>query len=288
MNNKGLTLTELLVALGVIALLMLILLPALARMRYNRYRAACVNNLSQIAKAMHFYINDYNDELPCAGGPNAAWGPTPNWQADTMADAYGLGTEKTAGQAGISASLYLLVKYEQVTPKSFICKGDPKTTEFVPAKYGVSDKELIDLWDFGPNPSKHCSYSYHIPYGLYALTSSNLPGMAVMADRNPWQDAPSYSARPPRDFVSFDPNGPEKLVRRGNAIPHQGNGQNVLFIDGHVAFEKNSACGVNNDNIYTSQNGSDIRKGTRPTLNSQPANRIDSLLVHDPPAVDRK
>ena len=153
---------------------------------------------------------------------------------------------------------------------------------------GVCDKQLIELWDFGPDPSKHCSYTYHMPYGQYALTTSNLPGMAVAADRNPWLNAPGYSARPPTDFVSFDPNGPGKLLRRGNAIPHKYEGQNVLYVDGHVTFERRSFCGVYNDNIYTSQNGSDIRKGALPTLKSRPASRTDSLLLHDPPITEQK
>ena len=283
MKNTGLTLLDLLILIGVIALLMVILPFMLARVRYQRFRTICTNNLSQIGKAMHFYANDYYDELPRAGGPNGTWGHTPNWQADTIANAYGLGTDKTASQASISASLYLLVKYEQVTPKSFICKGDRGVTGFKPSEYGAYDKELCDLWDFGPQPSKHYSYSYHMPYGLYPLTSSNLPGMAVVADLNPWIKTGRKDARTNDDWSAFSPGATRKHIKKGNTLSHQNEGQNVLFVDSHVAFEKTPACAVNNDNIYTSQNGSDIRKGTLPTLSTQPSSRTDSLLVHDPP-----
>ena len=279
-GKSQLRLLDLLILIGVIAPLMVILPFMLARVRSQRFRTTCINNLSQIGKTIHFYTNDYDNKLPRAGGPNATWGQTPNWQTDTIADAYGLGTDKNAAQASISASLYLLVKYEQATPKSFICKGDRGVTDFKPSEYGAHDKELDDLWDFGPQPSKHYSYSYHMPYGLYSLTVSNLPGMAVVADLNPWIKTGRKDARTNDDWLAFSPGANRKHIKKGNTLSHQNEGQNVLFVDSHVAFEKTPACAVNNDNIYTSQNGSDIRKGT---LSTQPSSRTDSLLVHDQP-----
>ena len=175
---------------------------------------------------------------------------------------------------------YLLVKYEQITPKSFICKGDHGVTDFKSSEYEAYDKELYDLWDFGPQPSEHYSYSYHMPYGLHSLTTSNLPGMAVVADLNPWIKTGRKDARTNDDWSTFSPGANRKHIKRGNTLSHQNEGQNVLFMDSHVAFEKTPACAVNNDNIYTSQSGSDIRKGA---LTTQPSSRTDSLLVHDSP-----
>lgn len=284
MGQNAFTLIELVALLVIIALLISILIPVLAAVRRRAWKTKCGRNLSQISKAMHFYVNDYRDQLPRAGGPNSKWGTTANWQADNLSDAFGL--KDGHGRASISASLYLLVKYEQVTPKSFICKGDINTTEFIPAKYGGREKDLIDLWDFGPHPAKHCSFSYHIPYGLYALTSSNLPGMAVVADRNPWIDSPLANAK---DFATFDPNGSVQQIRTGNAIAHQEDGQNVLYVDGHVSFEKRAYCAIGDDNIYTFWDGGDIRRGAPPVVGgSQPQGRVDSLLVHDPPVAGKE
>jgi len=252
------------------------------------YRLYCGTNLSGMGKAMLTYANDYDDELPRAGGPSSVWGATPNWKAEEWRSAYGCDTRGNGGRASISASLYLLVKYAEAEPKSFLCKGDIKTTEFVPAKYGVGKRDLFDLWDFGPDPAKHCSYTYHIPYGPYPLTTGSEPEMAVAGGRNPWLDTPTHRARGAKDFAAFDPNGTREAVKLGNALTHQEDGQNVLFMDGHATFEKTSACGVKDDNIYTSWAGSDIRKGAPPTLTSQPASRFDSLLVHDRPAGDDK
>jgi prepilin-type processing-associated H-X9-DG protein len=257
------------------------------------YRLYCGTNLSGIGKAMLIYANDFDDQFPRAAGPNSKWGPTPNWQAVARAEAYGL--NDGPGQATISANFYLLVKYTEVSPKSFICKGDTDkdkgdkgATEFTLSKYKVRGKDFVDLWDFGPDPSKHCSYTYHIPYGPYPLTTSSDPSMAVASDRNPWLASPSRHARSNKDFQAFDPNGTRECIKRGNAFEHREDGQNVLFVDGHTSFEKESFYDVNDDNIYTVQNGADIKKGIRPTLDSQPANKNDSVLVHDPPKGDGK
>ncbi|HLB73000.1 MAG TPA: zinc ribbon domain-containing protein [Sedimentisphaerales bacterium] len=280
------------IALPIAVFFFITILSVLARTRSVAYRPYCGTNLSGIGKAMLIYAQDYDDEFPRAGGKASKWGPTPNWKADIPAEAYGLNDGD--GQASMSANLFLLVKFTDVSPKSFICKGsqgrgkkmggDIGATEFTLAKYKVRGKDLIDLWDFGPDPSKHCSYTYHIPYGPYPLTTSSDPGMAVAADRNPWLASPSRRARPDnKDFQAFDPNGTRECTKRGNAFEHQEDGQNVLFVDGHASFEKQSSCGVNDDNIYTVQNGLDIRRGIPPTLESQPADPNDSLLVHDPP-----
>jgi len=278
-KNGGRLIGRGLAAVGITIPVCLFFLSALmVRVRGGiSYRLYCGTNLSGIGKAMLLYANDYDDELPLAGVPGSKLGQTANWKADTRAEAF------SDGQASISANFYLLIKYAEATPKSFLCKGDPKVTEFIPAKYKVRNKDLVDLWDFGPDPSKHCSYTYHFPYGSYALTTDSHPRMAIAADRNPWLNTPGHRARPASDFKSFDPDGPRESVRLGNALTHKQDGQNVLFMDGHTSFEKTPACGVNDDNIYTPWNGNDIRKGARPTLKSRPASKTDSLLLHDPP-----
>ena len=291
MKKKGFTLVELLVVIAIIALLMGILMPALARVRQIAFRMVCGTNLSGMGKAMLIYSNDYDDEFPRAGGRTSLWGGSiADWTATNRFQAYGLGSDGSSGTATITSSFYLLVKYAEVTPKSFICKSDSGTREFKPVDYGAGELELIELWDFGgaaqgDGPTTHCSYSYHLPYGLYALTTSSEPGMAVAADRNPWIDSPAASAdNKIAQFSNFNPEGGKEFTNIGNAIAHQEDGQNVLFMDGHVDFERQAFCGINDDNIYTFWDGGDIRIGGLPTPGaSEPMNRLDSLLVHDDP-----
>jgi prepilin-type N-terminal cleavage/methylation domain-containing protein len=283
MKRKGFTLVELLVVIAIIALLMGILMPALARVRQIAFRMVCGTNLSGIGKAMLIYANDYEDELPRSGGRKSVWAARiPAWDAANRFGAYNVAADGSGGQANISSCFYLLVKYAEVTPKSFICKGDSGTSEFKPADDGAGTRDLIDLWDFGREPETHCSYSYHMPFGLYALTSSSEPGMAVAADRNPWQDSPAATAPIfPNQNPPFDPTGGKDSIKQGNAIAHQQDAQNVLFLDIHVGQEKRSFCGINDDNIYTYWDGSPIQLGAPPTIGSAPIDREDSLLVND-------
>ena len=294
MKAKGFTLVELLVVIAIIALLMGILMPALSRVRQLAFRLTCGTNLSGLGKAMLVYANDYEDELPRAGGKEAVWGPTNNWMATDRHTAFGAGAHRGGtGKATISSCFYLLVKYAEVTPKSFVCKGDAGTTEFklseVPG--GVPTTfELIDAWDFGPPEEswKHNSYAYHIPFGLYALTTSGEPGLAVAADRNPWIISPAGNPLPIAEFRPGIPpwNASNEKVRNGNALAHQSDGQNVLFLDSHVEFEKRSYCSVEDDNAYTisSYPAKGDPLGLVPPIgaNCKPANRKDSVLVHDP------
>jgi prepilin-type processing-associated H-X9-DG protein len=174
-----------------------------------------------------------------------------------------------------------LVKYAGVPLKSFICPDDAGATEFNPTQAGALARRPIDLWDFGSEPFKHCSYSYHMPFGLYALTTSNEPNMAVAADRNPWIVSPSGERKDMRS--SFNPDGDRTAIKTGNSMVHQEEGQNVSFVDGHVTFEDHSFCGIKDDNIYTYWDGGDIRRGGVPiTGASEAKDRTDSFLVNEP------
>jgi len=72
-RSKGFTLVELLVVIGVIALLAALLLGVLGRAQVSARVASCGSNLSQIFKAARMYANVWRDLLPdlYAGLPEA-------------------------------------------------------------------------------------------------------------------------------------------------------------------------------------------------------------------------
>jgi prepilin-type N-terminal cleavage/methylation domain-containing protein len=63
------TLVELLVVIGIVAVLMGILIPALTSARASARKIACMSNLGQIGRAIHLYSVEYNDSIPI--GPKA-------------------------------------------------------------------------------------------------------------------------------------------------------------------------------------------------------------------------
>ena len=66
------TLVELLVVIAVIALLMGILIPSLAKARIMAMRMKCSSNLRQIHFAINSYMSSNSDTYPCADDPLAA------------------------------------------------------------------------------------------------------------------------------------------------------------------------------------------------------------------------
>jgi len=76
-QNKAFTLVELLVVIGIIAVLIAFLLPMLNRARYEAVSVHCMNNLRQIGQAAFMYAGENKGFLPQAfGSPFAVAGST--------------------------------------------------------------------------------------------------------------------------------------------------------------------------------------------------------------------
>jgi len=69
MKKRGFTLVELLVVIGIIALLIGVLLPALSRARDRANKTKCLANLRTLGQAMLMYANAHKDRLPNTNPP---------------------------------------------------------------------------------------------------------------------------------------------------------------------------------------------------------------------------
>jgi prepilin-type N-terminal cleavage/methylation domain-containing protein len=61
---SGFTLVELLVVIGIIAILIAILVPVLGRAREASRRTQCLSNLRELGTALVMYANNYKDQIP--------------------------------------------------------------------------------------------------------------------------------------------------------------------------------------------------------------------------------
>ncbi|MHC4718353.1 MAG: type II secretion system protein [Planctomycetota bacterium] len=77
-RRRGFTLVELLVVVGIIALLVTILMPTLTRAKELARDAVCKTNLKNIFYGLYFYADDWEGWLPPVCGEAAIWWPTTN------------------------------------------------------------------------------------------------------------------------------------------------------------------------------------------------------------------
>lgn len=143
----------------------------------------------------------------------------------------------------------MLVRSGDVTVKQFIC----------PSSGDIADStNNIDVYyDF--QKLENISYGYLVPFGPRDTVPRE--GMdnraAMLADKGPYSTlcfTPDFLD--PADRL-LTQQSPPKDWRRFNSNNHggsgNGEGQNVLFADGHSSFEKTPIVGIDNDNIYTLQ-----------------------------------
>jgi hypothetical protein len=280
MKVKGVTLTELAAVVVVILLLVGILIPGLNRSRQTAIRLACEANLTGLGRAMSVWADDNNGRYPRAGPAGCFWSPwgrLRRWDHPDEQEAF------ERGEATVTSSFYLLIKYYGLKPEQFVCKGDKGAMAFKIRYVGRTRiGQLSQAWDFGDGgawlgipPGGYCSYAYHLPYSRssgdwtsFAISTECYPATPVCADRNPHLDM---------NAIGGDVNS--------NSAAHLGRGQNVLYRDGHVRFETRVTVGLGGDNIYTYGGdpwlGGGDPEGTPPAGNGDgfPEGAKDAYLV---------
>jgi len=274
-QKNGLTLVGLIFTIIIVlfALAIFIFIPTQGKVKVNVNRVICGTNLKGLGNAMMVYANDYDGNYPQLPGMGP-WSKELGFDFDMeKPDFSETGQQGHVGRT-ISASWYLLVREADVSPKSFVCpaSGQDEFDGLNPA-----NRDIVYLWDFGNNPYQHVSYAMHNPYGKFPATGDRSASFAIAADMSPWIDngdfIPAGKDDTPPQIITLSNNPPWKL---GNSINHRqkftmAEGQNVLYADGHTAYETQPNVSTNKDNIYTywstdkEPGKQDIQGGTAPT-----------------------
>lgn len=274
--RKAFTLVELLVVIGIIALLIAILLPILERAREAARRVKCASNLRQIGLAMRLYYQDFKQY------PRTAWDPARGavcWMGYRDPER---GDSDSGTPNNVTGAYYLLVRRRYAPLDLFIC---PSAAEPVRARAPIDGRPDVVFVDFlwaKPHASI-LSYSFANPYPYYPAQADSY--LTNAADYRP----PPH--QPPDFALAADANngGPEGEritvprsipadVRPLNSLNHRREGQNVLYMDGHVSWQKHPFCGHDGDNIFASD---PPQYPSSFYLMPAPLHRYDSQLLPD-------
>jgi prepilin-type N-terminal cleavage/methylation domain-containing protein/prepilin-type processing-associated H-X9-DG protein len=192
-KRQGFTLIELLVVIAIIAILMAILMPALARVREQGKRAACMGQLKQLALAWIMYADENDGKIVngAAGfsNQNMAWGDHRNELA--WIDVRDFRSGWDAQMDGIRrGALFPYLKNEDIYRCPTGRRGEAVTYSIMfsmnavnhPWSQGVQGAHVKKVSEIRPNTAMRLVF---IDEGY--MTSD---AYAVYIDREQWFDSP--------------------------------------------------------------------------------------------------
>ncbi|HEY3243487.1 MAG TPA: hypothetical protein VGM03_09050 [Phycisphaerae bacterium] len=213
-------------------------------------RLMCLSNLKGIGTSCKIYANDFGNAWPVPAFDESAIGMIDY----TVKAGSGQGSVRSpdrtlpsrggpggARQLSVTRAFWMLVRSGDVTARQFICpnsgdRADP--TEKINENYDFTAPENV-------------SYGLQVPFGPQRTRAGEWMDarVALIADRGPYRDG-RVAVLPP-NLAMPKPRDNPMVWRPFNSQNHGGEGQNVLFADGHGEFAMRPIAGADHDNIYT-------------------------------------
>jgi len=247
----GFTLVELLVVIGIIALLVAMLLPALNKARRASQTVACLSNLRQIGLGIIMYASEQHGQLPAGQWENWTPGDDARWY--TLINPYMGGEGNTVQTARLDHD-------DRTLTRALICPGAAVQAGY--NHYSSNPVAMGRKQEFNEKPGMpHLKLSQLRPSsriilvwdGNQHVTNGNAQTVGFMADHG----IPFWGRFGLTGIKESDRHRELSLHENadGTATPPRGrirwrhgnnNAVNVVFADGHAATHQHGTLTNNN------------------------------------------
>jgi type II secretory pathway pseudopilin PulG len=237
--RTGLTLVDVLVSMVLVTFLAGVALPGIfGNSRETSNRVKCASNLKQIGFAMLLYANENNGNLPRTYYDRKSEKLT-SYSKPDVKNPFAKGSDGVDAN-DLTAPMFLLLRTQDIEPGVFVCPST-KAEVLDPKKFNVQEHSNFD-------GVKHLCYSMQLCYPSakalddgFRWTNTLKNDWAVVADMNPGSE----------ELTKLTATSTAQELKKGNSLNHDGEGQNVLYGDLHIEWQKTPFCGAEQDNIYT-------------------------------------
>ena len=248
-SRRGFTLVELLVVIGIIALLISILLPSLNRARAAANNVKCQSNLRSIGQGLALYLTQQSNGTMPWGFKNNASNPAANWFTE-LRPFIGAGGEAvfTATDDELNQETVFVdtdtqpggINHYSAHPRLMPGSGDvdnslPSKPPMRPGKVSRIDRssEVVVIFD-GSQVFSAPTYTGQTQNLGYRLDGGRFYNFTyLLFDQIPAQNVITIDRGPNRDVFASPPN-PDAGFGNIRWRHKDNTSANFLFVDGHV------------------------------------------------------